>query len=113
MGLLTPATLWAASKLRLRIMLWSVDSGDWKLRSAAVARQKGREIGENLVARPRLSEIILCHDDNVNTISMLEEILPCLQRSGCDLSGSAETLWPAAAYRNSVSPLPSPGSGRL
>jgi peptidoglycan/xylan/chitin deacetylase (PgdA/CDA1 family) len=112
-GLLTPATLWAASRLRLRIMLWSVDSGDWKLRSSVAARQRGREMSEDLVSRPGLSEIILFHDDNVNTIAMLEELLPCLRQSGCDLSGSAETLWPGAARRSSVSPPPEPGSGRL
>ncbi len=99
-GRLDNATLWAAVRLRLKVVLWSVDSGDWKLKRADAARRKGREIAQELVSRPRLSEIILFHDDNFSTVAMLEELLPVLRQSGCRFAAPDEALPPRAEGRS-------------
>ncbi len=96
-GKLTLPILLAAAKLRLRIVLWSLDSGDWRIRSPEAGRARGAELAANLLSRGRLSEIILLHDDNPNTVALLEGLLPALKQSGCDRSRAWQALCPGHA----------------
>lgn len=71
LGQITPGSLLSARKLGLTYMLWSVDSGDWKLRDDDTAREQGKALAGEL----RACDIILMHDDNPHTPVLLETML--------------------------------------
>jgi peptidoglycan/xylan/chitin deacetylase (PgdA/CDA1 family) len=91
-GKLNAPVLCAAWRLGLRIVLWSVDSGDWKLRTIRAARTRGRELADSFAEQSSYSEIMLLHDDNRNTVGLLEEFMPAVVESGCDLNSGVEDL---------------------
>jgi peptidoglycan/xylan/chitin deacetylase (PgdA/CDA1 family) len=80
---------WVAPRvLGLRHVLWSVDSRDWTLRSAAAAA----ECGEALCSRVQGGDIVLFHDDNPWTPAVLDIVLPCLKARGLDLRTAVDGL---------------------
>ncbi|HWR50033.1 MAG TPA: polysaccharide deacetylase family protein [Bryobacteraceae bacterium] len=89
-GKLDRATLIAALRDRMKVMLWSTDTEDWHFRDNETARATGVKVGRRLAALPRISEIVLCHDDNPYTPVMLAELLAVLRARGCTLSPSSK-----------------------
>jgi peptidoglycan/xylan/chitin deacetylase (PgdA/CDA1 family) len=73
-GRLTPGLWWAARRLELRCVGWSLDSGDWRCRTAADATRCAREVLE----RVRPGDIVLFHDDHRWIGPILDVVLPSL-----------------------------------
>ena len=98
-GKLSLSSILAPRMLGLRTMLWSIDSGDWKLwdKDEGTARAAARALADQLRGRETLHEIILLHDDHPNVVPVLEELLPELTARGCDLSGALGRLGGGAA----------------
>ncbi len=74
-GRISPATLWACLKRRQRVMLWSLDSHDYKLAAGEVV-QRLRD------RRLRSGEVILMHDDQPCAFEALEVLLPEWKHAG-------------------------------
>ncbi len=77
LGRLTPGLWLAARRLKLRCVNWSLDSGDWRCRSEADARQCAKEVLE--LVRP--GDIVLFHDDHRWIVPILDVVLPALAAS--------------------------------
>jgi hypothetical protein len=58
----------------LRIVNWSLDSGDWRCRSAADAAECAREV----LGLVRPGDVILFHDDHRWIGPILDAVLPGL-----------------------------------
>ncbi|QEG27916.1 Peptidoglycan-N-acetylglucosamine deacetylase [Gemmata obscuriglobus] len=74
LGKLTPGLWLAARRLGLGCMSWSLDSGDWRCRSAADAKRCADEVLK--FVRP--GDIILFHDDHRWIAPILDVVLPGL-----------------------------------
>ena len=74
LGRLTPGLWLAARRLNLACVHWSLDSGDWRCRSEADAKQCAKEVLE--LARP--GDIVLFHDDHRWIVPILDVVLPTL-----------------------------------
>jgi peptidoglycan-N-acetylglucosamine deacetylase len=74
LGRLTPGLWFAARRLRLRCIGWSLDSGDWRCRSEADALQCAKEVLE--LVRP--GDIVLLHDHHRWIGSILDVLLPAI-----------------------------------
>ena len=74
LGKLTPALWFAARRLGLGCVSWSLDSGDWRCRSAADAEKCAQEVLE--LVRP--GDIVLFHDDHRWIGPILDVVLPAL-----------------------------------
>lgn len=74
LGKLTPGLWLAARRSGLVCVSWSLDSGDWRCRSAADAEQCAREVLE--LVRP--GDIVLFHDDHQWIGPILDRVLPAL-----------------------------------
>ncbi len=85
LGRLTPGLWLAARRLGLECVNWSLDTGDWRCRSAADARQCAREVME--LVRP--GDVVLFHDDHRWIEVILDAALPAL--AGRGLLGLEET----------------------
>jgi peptidoglycan/xylan/chitin deacetylase (PgdA/CDA1 family) len=72
LGRLTPGLWLAARRLKLECVNWSLDSGDWRCRSAADAAQCATEVLEQV----RPGDIILFHDDHRWIGPILDVVLP-------------------------------------
>jgi peptidoglycan/xylan/chitin deacetylase (PgdA/CDA1 family) len=73
-GQLSPASLAAPLSLGLRTVGWSLDSGDWRCKTAAGAQQAADSILQRLMPR----DIVLLHDDNPAVLTILDRILPVM-----------------------------------
>lgn len=73
-GRLTPGLWFAARRLGLRCMNWSLDSGDWQCRSEADAKACATRVLE--AVRP--GDIVLFHDDHRWIVPILDIVLPQL-----------------------------------
>jgi peptidoglycan/xylan/chitin deacetylase (PgdA/CDA1 family) len=74
LGRLTPGLWLAARRLGLECVNWSLDSGDWRCRTAADAVRCAKEVLE--LVRP--GDIILFHDDHRWIGPILDVVLPAL-----------------------------------
>lgn len=74
LGKLTPGNWLAARRLGLKCVLWSLDSGDWRCRTAADAKVCAKEVLE--LVRP--GDIVLLHDDHRWIGPILDVMLPAL-----------------------------------
>ncbi|MFO0824685.1 MAG: polysaccharide deacetylase family protein [Gemmataceae bacterium] len=74
LGKLTPALWLAARRHGLRIVNWSLDSGDWRCRSEADAETCAAEVLE--LVRP--GDVVLFHDDHRWIGHILDIVLPSL-----------------------------------
>jgi peptidoglycan/xylan/chitin deacetylase (PgdA/CDA1 family) len=88
LGSITPATLLAPRLMGLTTVRWSVDLGDWRLRT----QEDAVECGERLDQATRPRDILLLHDDNPCVLAVLDCLLPLLKRRGFDLSRAAGLL---------------------
>lgn len=71
LGQISASSLLAARRLNLTYMLWSIDSGDWKIRDDNTATARGRTIAGAL----KPDDIALMHDDNPHTPKLLNALL--------------------------------------
>jgi peptidoglycan-N-acetylglucosamine deacetylase len=69
----------------LSSILWSVDSGDWKLRSRDDVDAAAERLLSRLSGR-RLHDIVLFHDEQIWTARLLERVLPALTSRNVDLN---------------------------
>ncbi|HEY1192306.1 MAG TPA: polysaccharide deacetylase family protein, partial [Gemmata sp.] len=74
LGKLTPGLWLAARRERLECVSWSLDSNDWRCRTAADAATCAREVLE--LVRP--GDIALFHDDHPWIVPILDVVLPAL-----------------------------------
>ncbi len=74
-GMFGPSTLSVAGALRMRIVLWSLSSGDY--RSVSPER-----IVSNIVGRVKPGDIILLHDRGINVENMLAALPVILNELG-------------------------------
>jgi peptidoglycan/xylan/chitin deacetylase (PgdA/CDA1 family) len=74
-GRLTPGLWLAARRLGLRCVNWSLDSGDWRCRSAADAATCAKEVLE----RVRPGDVVLFHDAHPWIGPILDVVLPGLE----------------------------------
>lgn len=84
LGRLSPASLIAPRLAGLTPVFWSVDSDDWRLRSAADVPAAADRLLVRL-ASPRLREIVLFHDEKPLTAALLHLVLPALVARNVDL----------------------------
>ncbi len=91
-----------------RLVLWGVDSGDWR-------GLRAPQIIANVLPRVRPGAIVIFHDgdeagqaDRSPTVAALTEILPALQRAGYRLVTVSELLALARGGKGPVSGIPSP-----
>jgi peptidoglycan/xylan/chitin deacetylase (PgdA/CDA1 family) len=88
LGQFTIGSLAAAKLHGLRTVHWSIDPGDWMLRSKKDALVCGKQL--SLSVRPR--DILLLHDDNAYTLTVLDVLLPNLVEQGFDLQSAVQRL---------------------
>jgi peptidoglycan/xylan/chitin deacetylase (PgdA/CDA1 family) len=91
-GQLSVASVLAPRMLGMKTVLWSIDSGDWRLwdKDAEAAGAAALRIAESLAGREKRNDVVLMHDDHPHVLTVLETLLPELARRGCDLSGGLE-----------------------
>ena len=77
-GKLTPGLRLAARRHGLRCLNWTLDSGDWRCRSAADARDCAHQVLELL----QPGDIVLFHDNHRWIEPILEFVLPRLAVAG-------------------------------
>ena len=96
-GRVTPAMLFAARRSNLRIMLWSFDSGDWRAKTTEAAKAAASRAVQWCDSHPTLNDIVLLHDDNPSSLSVLEAMLVRLSSRNCDLASAPYPLVTASA----------------
>jgi peptidoglycan/xylan/chitin deacetylase (PgdA/CDA1 family) len=84
LGRLSVAGLVAPRVLGLRSVLWSVDSRDWRMRSASDRAALAHGL-RSALSGPVLREIVLFHDERTLTAELLEDVLPDLVARGVNL----------------------------
>jgi len=87
-GLVRVPTLIAAHALSLKTVLWSVDSGDWDIKSFAEARTRGANLARTVVP----GDIVLLHEVNEHVLTILDQLLPSLASRDIDLAGGVHLL---------------------
>lgn len=92
LGRINPATLLAARRGRMTLVHWSLETNDWRCRSAEDARRTARMILADAADR----DVILLHDDNPYVVDVLDAILPELAER-FDLGSAAELFESPAA----------------
>ncbi len=80
-GTLSISGLSLARKLGLKTVLWSIEGGEWGIHKGDNASTISHRMQENL--QPR--DIVLLHDNNIKVPTILDEILPVLQKHNIDL----------------------------
>lgn len=87
MGRSSAGALIAPRLLKLRQVLWSLDSEDWNLRSEEAAVACGKRLCGSVAG----GDIVLLHDDNPNVLKVLDVLLPNLKTQELDLAHGIET----------------------
>jgi peptidoglycan/xylan/chitin deacetylase (PgdA/CDA1 family) len=88
LGRPTVGGAWASIRLGARLVHWSVEGGEWGFAKS----QPSGEIGRRLAREIKGRDIILLHDDNEKTLSVLEIVLPALREGGLDLGSGVQGL---------------------
>ena len=91
LGQLSVSSLLAPRFSGLTPVLWSVDSNDWRMRHPDDIPATADRLMKALSGHP-LRDIILFHDENAQTASLLEAVLPQLAARGVDLYSAVELL---------------------
>lgn len=76
---------WTAAKLGVGLVLWSVDTLDWKTRNADA-------VYNAVTANARDGAIILCHDLHGTTVDAMERVIPALINAGYQLVTVSEMM---------------------
>jgi peptidoglycan/xylan/chitin deacetylase (PgdA/CDA1 family) len=87
-GRLHPASLFGPPLLRMRHLLWSLDSNDWRCTTAREARDTARRV----LAEVRGGDIVLLHEFAASTGDLLDDLLPGLADRGFDLGGGLAAI---------------------
>jgi len=107
LGELSPWTISASYLLGLQCVLWSIDSGDWRIRNHDDLSACERRLSARLSQR-HLHDIILLHDEQPWSAMLLETVLPPLVERGVDLGNGVDVLTggrPIGANKRSQSGL--------
>jgi peptidoglycan/xylan/chitin deacetylase (PgdA/CDA1 family) len=65
-----------------KIIYWSIEAGEWGRRKS----ESGEALAEYVVQRIQPRDVLLLHDDNPKTITILQRLLPYARQRGWDLS---------------------------
>src|SRR5699024_2926235 len=76
---------WIAEGLGLKVILWSVDSNDWRHRDADVVRHE-------ILAGAESGAIILSHDTQPSTVAAMPDILASLEADGYEFVTVSELI---------------------
>jgi peptidoglycan-N-acetylglucosamine deacetylase len=87
-GELNRKTWGAARATGHRILLWSVEGGEWGKRQ----HQSAAEISRHVSATVRRRDILLLHDDNEKTLRVTADLLPRLRAEGFDMGSAVASL---------------------
>ena len=87
-GRLTPTSLLAPKSLGLTTVTWSLDPEDWSCRTADDAKRAA----DYAVGHLHPGDIVLLHDDNPAVLTILDTVLPELERRRIDLQLGTESL---------------------
>jgi peptidoglycan-N-acetylglucosamine deacetylase len=95
LGRVSLSSVYAARLLGLRTILWSVDTQDWRLRDDETARARAREVAVDSFppASGKKNDIVLMHDDNLCSVTLLQELLPLVASLGCDISSPLDQIF--------------------
>jgi peptidoglycan/xylan/chitin deacetylase (PgdA/CDA1 family) len=85
LGKLTPGLWLGSRRCGLRLRNWTLDSGDWRCRTAADAATCAAEV----LALVRPGDVILFHDDHQWIAPILDRVLPALANHSTPRSRSA------------------------
>lgn len=88
-GELNTKTWGAARDTGHRMMLWSVEGGEWGRRQHLPAA----EISDYVTKTVRKRDILLLHDDNEKTLLVTSNLLKRLRAEEFDLASAAASLW--------------------
>ena len=77
-----------AIAMQLKIVLWSIEGGEWGRYKAS----SDEEIAQRLKKELKKQDILLLHDNNAKTVHILDVILPFLHKRGYDLASGADYL---------------------
>jgi peptidoglycan/xylan/chitin deacetylase (PgdA/CDA1 family) len=103
-GAYRPATLTLFEELGLHVILWSVDTNDWRRKADAIARTVTKD-GKN-------GSIILFHDSKTVTVRVLPQIIEELKARGLQpVTISEMTGIPAYDRSVPIAKSPTPESG--
>jgi peptidoglycan/xylan/chitin deacetylase (PgdA/CDA1 family) len=91
LGQLTLRSVIASRALGLRSVFWSVDSGDWRLRSDDHVTPCAERL-ENALSGPGLQEIVLMHDERTYTAMVLDRTLRMLVERGIDVRSGVDAI---------------------
>jgi peptidoglycan/xylan/chitin deacetylase (PgdA/CDA1 family) len=87
-GELNPKTWGAARATGHRILLWSVEGGEWGRRQD----QPATEISRHVVSTLKRRDILLLHDDNEKTLRVMADLLPRLKSEAFDMGSAVSSL---------------------
>ena len=73
------------TKYNLKIILWSVDSGDWK-------KLEPKSIIDNIVPTAKPGDVILCHDIEPSTVEALPSIIDGLEKQSFEFLTVSQML---------------------
>lgn len=75
----------ASTDMNLAIILWSIDTLDWKTRSS-------RATYDSILSQIKDGSIILCHDIHDSTVDTMYQVIPALKKMGYQLVTVSELL---------------------
>jgi peptidoglycan-N-acetylglucosamine deacetylase len=87
-GELNRKTWGAARATGHRILLWSVEGGEWGRRQD----QPAAEISRHVVSTLKRRDILLLHDDNEKTLQVMADLLPRLKSEAFDMGSAVSSL---------------------
>jgi peptidoglycan/xylan/chitin deacetylase (PgdA/CDA1 family) len=87
-GELNLSTIGAAQETKHRVMLWSIEGGEWGKRSDWSAPDISAYVCEHV----RKRDILLLHDNNDKSFFVLENLLKHLSANEYDLSSAVQSL---------------------
>jgi peptidoglycan-N-acetylglucosamine deacetylase len=87
-GELNPRTWKAARDCAHRLMLWSIEGGEWGRRK----HWSAEDISAFVSSRIRRRDILLLHDDNEKTLVIMSNLLEVLKARGFDMASGAASI---------------------
>lgn len=87
-GELNLKTIGAASKTNHKIMLWSIEGGEWGRRSDWAAE----DISQYLITNVKKRDVLLLHDDNEKSLIAIANLLEALKKQEFDMRSGVSSL---------------------
>jgi peptidoglycan/xylan/chitin deacetylase (PgdA/CDA1 family) len=88
MGVISFKGIFAAKKMKMKIVLWSCEGGEWGL----YEQNDAKTIAKRLLRTVNYSDIILLHDNNLKVVEILNKILPMLKQKNYNMSAGVNYL---------------------